>query len=123
MVKASELFPDPEDRKKVKEVLDLFHGSITQIKGENHVDKLVIRQHMWMRGGSVGISTRYKDDLEIEILTKDKFGDRLYPKPFRLSKEKLLSHKRENFSKGVPVRVIPIKELEVIDGQDTGQTS
>ena len=123
MVKASEVFPDPDDRKKVKDVLDLFHGSIVEIKEAGAVDTLVIKQHMWMRGGSVGISGRYKDDLEIVILTKDKFGDRLFPKPFRLSKEKLLSHKRENFSKGVPVRVIPIKELEVIDGQDTNKTS
>jgi len=119
MLKASEVFPDPDDRKKIKEVLDLFHGSIVEIKEAGAVDKLVIKQHMWMRGGSVGISGRYKDDLEIEILTKDKFGDRLFPKLFRLSKDKLLSHKRENFAKGVPVRVVPIKELEVIDGQDT----
>ena len=32
IIKASELFPDPDDRKKIKAIVDMFDGKIVAIK-------------------------------------------------------------------------------------------
>lgn len=76
--------------------------------------RLVIKSHLWMNGGSVGIAARIEDDVELEILTQDKSGFPLYPGKYRISKKDLLGYETVKFGKGVPVRVVPIRDLEVV---------
>jgi len=53
----------------------------------------------------------------VEIDYKDKYGQRIYPHTYKVSKQKADQCERMYVGKNnLPVRVIPIKDLEVYDG-------
>ena len=70
-----------------------------------------IKNHLWMNGGSVGIDASIKEDVEITIGTKKKDGTLLYPKGYFYPKGDLLNAPIMKFKKGIPVRVVKIKDM------------
>lgn len=61
---------------------------------------------------SVGVAEhKIIDDLAIEILYKNKLGDRVYPGIYTISKSKALSYPYQDI-KGNRLRIIPIKDME-----------
>ena len=75
--------------------------------------KIKIKQPIW-KDRSVGIASYIYDDIEIEILAKNKDGVKHFPNKFLVHKQDLIRYPVQTFSKGVPVRIVPIKELSVI---------
>jgi len=67
------------------------------------MNKVIIKTPMWKNGGSVGIADRQfaNSGVLVEIAYKDKYGQRIYPHTYKVSKQK------------APVRVIPINEMEI----------
>ncbi len=81
------------------------------------MNKITIQTPMWKHGGSVGIADRNftKQGVLIEIAYKDKYGNRLYPHTYKVTKEKADSCERMYVGKNnLALRVIPISEMEVI---------
>lgn len=71
-----------------------------------------IKNHLWMDGGSVGIASTIEDDVDITIGTMRSNGSQLYPGVYKCSKEQLMAAPVRKFSKGTPVRVVRISDLE-----------
>ena len=83
------------------------------------MNKVVIKTPMWKNGGSVGIADRQfsNSGVLVEIDYKDKYGQRIYPHTYKVSKQKAEQCARMYVGKNnLPVRVIPIKDLEVYNG-------
>ena len=83
------------------------------------MNKVVIKTPMWKNGGSVGIADRQFSNscVLVEIDYKDKYGQRIDPHTYKVSKQKADQCERMYVGKNnLPVRVIPIKDLEVYDG-------
>ena len=83
------------------------------------MNKVVINTPMWKNGGSVGIADRQfsNSGVLVEIDYKDKYGQRIYPHTYKVSKQKADQCERMYVGKNnLPVRVFPIKDLEVYDG-------
>ena len=83
------------------------------------MNKVVIKTPMWKNGGSVGIADRQfsNSGVLVKIDYKDKYGQRIYPHTYKVSKQKADPCERMYVGKNnLPVRVIPIKDLEVYDG-------
>ena len=83
------------------------------------MNKVVIKTPMWKNGGSVGIADRQfsNSGVLVEIDYKDKYGQRIYPHTYKVSKQKADQCERMYGGKNkLPVSVIPIKDLEVYDG-------
>ena len=83
------------------------------------MNKVVIKTPMWKNGGSVGIADRQFSisGVLVEIDYKDNYGQRIYPHTYKVSKQKADQCERMYVGKNnLPVRVIPIKDLEVYDG-------
>ncbi len=60
---------------------------------------------------SIGINVeKIDDDLEVEILYRNKNGCRLYPDTYTIKKEKALRYLVQHW-KGVRLKIIPIKDL------------
>ena len=83
------------------------------------MNKVTIKTPMWKNGGSVGIADRQfsNSGVLVEIDYKDKYGQRIYPHTYKVSKQKADQCERMYVGKNnLPVRVIPIKDLEVYNG-------
>lgn len=64
---------------------------------------------------SIGINVeKITDDLEIEILYRNKDGCRLYPDTYTIKKGKALKYPVQ-YWKGVKLKIIPIKDLKILD--------
>jgi len=80
------------------------------------MNKVIIKTPMWKNGGSVGIADRQfaSDGVLVEIAYKDKYGQRIYPHTYKVSKQKADQCERMYVGKNnLPVRVIPINEMEI----------
>lgn len=76
-------------------------------------NKLRIKEPIWM-SKSIGISVRRAHaDLEIEILYKDKYGNRVYPATYKITKEKIITYPCKYIG-GNQIFIVPIKDLTII---------
>ena len=73
----------------------------------------MIQTPIW-ESRSVGLNEeRLKDKNTIKIAYRDKDGHDLYPNTYSISKERAMKYPVKNI-KGNRLRIIPIKDLEVI---------
>ncbi len=73
---------------------------------------LKIREPIWL-SKSIGIaSKRLFADLEIDILYKDKHGNRVYPATYKITKEKAKTYPFRYIGRN-RIYIIPIKDLEI----------
>ena len=76
-------------------------------------NKLKIKEPIWI-SRSIGIATkRAFADLEIEIMYKDKFGNRVYPATYKITKEKIITY-LYRYIGGNRIYIVPIKDLIII---------
>ena len=76
-------------------------------------NKLRIKEPIWI-SKSIGIAAkRAFADLEIEIMYKDKYGNRVYPALYIISKEKIITYPHRYFG-GNRIYIVPIKDLTII---------
>ena len=76
--------------------------------------KLKIKEPIW-NGRRIGIASYIQDDIEIEILAKNKEGIKHFPNKFILYRKDMLKYPvYDHFRRGVPVRVVPIADLAVV---------
>lgn len=76
-------------------------------------NKLKIKEPIWI-SKSIGIAAkRTFADLEIEILYKDKYGNRVYPATYKIAKEKIITYPYRYIGKN-RIYIIPIKDLTII---------
>jgi len=76
-------------------------------------NKLKIKEPIWI-SRSVGIAAkRAFADLEIEIMYKDKFGNRVYPATYKITKEKIITYPYRYIG-GNRIYIVPIKDLTII---------
>jgi hypothetical protein len=74
---------------------------------------LKIKEPIW-KTRSVGVaSKRAFADLEIEILYKDKFGNRVFPATYRIKKERIIYYPYQYIGRN-RIYIIPIADLTVI---------
>ena len=73
---------------------------------------LYIKEPIWNGGNRcVGIRVdRLADDLIIDIETKDRYGNRIYPKTFYLTKQRASLYEIKSYSWG-DAYIIPIEDL------------
>jgi len=77
--------------------------------------KLNINTPIW-KTKSIGIAERLlNDDIEINILYKDKNGNRLFPDTYIVKKE-LVKKFPVQYIRGVALHIIPIAKLKVKNG-------
>jgi hypothetical protein len=84
--------------------------------------KVHIKEPIWKGGNSVGIDAKINDDILLTIGYKDKEGKQLFDGKYLIPKDVFTSYKIEKFSKGIPVRVIPMyvvksRRLLIVEGQ------
>jgi len=76
-------------------------------------NKLKIKEPIWI-SRSVGIAAkRAFADLEIEILYKDKYGNRVFPGVYKITKEKIITYPYRYIG-GNRIYIVPIKDLTII---------
>jgi len=76
-------------------------------------NKLKIKEPSWI-SRSIGIAAkRAFADLEIEIMYKDKFGNRVYPATYKITKEKIITY-LYRYIGGNRIYIVPIKDLIII---------
>ena len=76
--------------------------------------RIVIRYPIW-KTQSVGIANyKITEDLIVEILHRKKNGNKLYPNPFFITKEKARSYPIQIVKKNVKLHIIPINDMEEI---------
>lgn len=74
---------------------------------------LKIKEPIWM-SKSIGIaSKRTFADLEIEIMYKDKFGNRVYPATYKIKKEDITKYPIK-YCERTKLYIVPINKLEII---------
>lgn len=74
---------------------------------------LKIKEPIWI-SRSIGIAAkRAFADLTIEILYKDKIGNRVYPASYFITKEKIITYPFRYIGKN-RIYIVPIKDLTVI---------
>ena len=79
-------------------------------------NKLKIKEPIWLTR-SIGITAkRAFADLEIEILYKDKYGNRVFPATYKISKEKIIQYPFRYIGKN-RIYIIPIKDLTIMEEQ------
>ena len=72
-----------------------------------------IRTPIW-KTRSVGLAEYKLADINyVEILYKDKQGQRVYPNKYKISREEILKYPKQFV--GVDLRIIPIKDLKTIN--------
>lgn len=73
--------------------------------------KISIKEPIW-KNRSVGIARdKITEDIEVEILYKDRFGNRIYPHIYKMTKTLALSHPTQ-IVKGRELKIIPIAEFK-----------
>lgn len=76
--------------------------------------KIVINTPLW-NGRKVGIADKYIDqDIVVEILVKDKYGNKIYPHYFSMDYTKAKSYPIEKFNRTPELRIIPIDDFHVM---------
>jgi len=76
-------------------------------------NKLRIKEPIWI-SRSVGIAAkRAFADLEIQILYKDQYGNRVYPAIYKITKEKIITYPFQYIGKN-RIYIVPIKDLTII---------
>jgi len=76
-------------------------------------NKLKIKEPIWILR-SIGIAAkRAFADLEIEILYKDAYGNRVYPAIYKITKEKIITYPYRYIG-GNRIYIVPIKDLTII---------
>jgi len=76
------------------------------------MNKLKIREPIWM-SKSIGIAEkRAFSDLEIEITYKDKYGNRVFPAKYFIEKNKLITYPIRYCEK-TKLYIVPIKDLTI----------
>ena len=76
-------------------------------------NKLKIKEPIWI-SRSIGIAVkRAFADLEIEIMYKDKFGNKVYPATYKITKEKIITYPYRYIG-GNRIYIVPIKDLTII---------
>ena len=76
-------------------------------------NKLRIREPIWI-SKSIGIAEkRTFADLEIEIMYKDKYGNKVYPATYKITKEKIITYPCRYIGKN-RIHIVPIKDLTII---------
>jgi len=79
-------------------------------------NKLKIKEPIWI-SRSVGIATkRAFADLEIEIMYKDSYGNKVYPATYKITKEKIITYPYRYIG-GNRIYIVPIKDLTIIKEQ------
>ena len=74
---------------------------------------LKIKEPIWI-SRSVGIAAkRAFADLEIQILYKDSYGNRVYPATYKITKEKIITYPYRYIG-GNRIYIVPIKDLIII---------
>jgi len=74
---------------------------------------LKIKEPIWI-SRSVGIAAkRAFADLEIEIMYKDKFDNRVYPALYKITKEKIITYPYRYMGSN-RIYIIPIRDLTII---------
>ena len=77
---------------------------------------LKIKEPIWINR-SVGVAAkRAFADLEIQILYKDKYGNKVYPATYKITKEKIITYPYRYIGKN-RIYIIPIKDLIIIKGK------
>ena len=76
-------------------------------------NKLKIKEPIWINR-SIGVAAkRAFADLEIEILYKDKYGNRVFPGVYKITKEKIITYPYRYIG-GNRIYIVPIKDLTKI---------
>lgn len=76
-------------------------------------NKLKIKEPIWM-SRSIGVAAkRAFADLEIEIMYKDQYHNRVYPATYKITKEKIIMYPFRYIGKN-RIYIIPIKDLTII---------
>ena len=76
------------------------------------MNKLNIKVPIW-KNRSVGIADRLlNDDVEINILYKDKNGNRMFPATY-IAKKELVKKFPVQFIRGLKLYIVPIAKLEI----------
>ena len=76
------------------------------------MNKLNIKIPIW-KNRAVGIAERLlNDDVEIQILYKDKNGNRLYPDIY-IAKKELVKKFPVKFIRGIKLHIVPIAKLKI----------
>ena len=76
-------------------------------------NKLRIKEPIWWNK-SIGIAhKRTFADLEIEILAKDQYHNRIYPATYFIKKEKIITY-RYCYIGGNRIYIVPIADLTII---------
>lgn len=75
---------------------------------------LQIREPLWATK-SVGIAERAVSNqgVDLEIVYKNKSGERLYPNTYHISREKIAQYPTQTVGHGTILRIVPIKDLEI----------
>ena len=76
---------------------------------------LTINTPIWNGGKhAVGIAEyRIKDNIKIKIAYKDRYGNKLYPYTYRLTREQALKYPVKMAGQ-TRLRIVPIRELEIV---------
>ena len=74
---------------------------------------LKIKEPIWINR-SIGIAAkRAFADLEIEIMYKDSYGNKVYPAVYKISKEKIITYSYRYIGRN-RIYIVPIKDLTII---------
>ena len=77
------------------------------------MNKIVINTPIW-KDRSVGIKQDLgRDDIEMEISYKDKFGNRLYPETYCMTKEELKTYPVRTFGNTPKLIIVPIAHFKI----------
>ena len=99
--KICKIYSQLNDDKTIDLVDEIFNNEYT----------FEIQEPIWATK-SVGLNEeKMTDTFLIDILYKDKDGDKLYPNKYKFTKEKALKYPKDN--KHPFLRVIPIKDLKI----------
>jgi hypothetical protein len=76
-------------------------------------NKLKIKEPIWI-SKSIGIAEkRAFADLEIDIMYKDKYHNRVFPATYTITKEKIITYPYRYIG-GNRIYIVPIKDLTII---------
>jgi hypothetical protein len=75
-------------------------------------NKLKIRTPIWS-SRSIGIAAhRANADLEIQIMAKDRSGNKIFPETYIIKKEQIKKYPTQ-IRRGVRLYIVPIEDLEI----------
>ena len=76
-------------------------------------NKPKIKEPIWI-SKSIGVAAkRVFADLEIDIMYKDKYGNRVFPATYKIAKEKIITYPYRYIG-GNRIYIVPIDDLTII---------